>query len=102
MVFKNSFSISSIPSIISQIERLTVSPHRSCKRFEMQSQIFLTTLHSQKMCSTVSLVTPQKEQSSLSQSLHLYKKVLVGTMLWRSLNWKILILLSIIQSFDNL
>jgi hypothetical protein len=47
--------------------------------------MLFTMLQSQKRCRMVSLVSPQKAHNSVSTSLHLYKNVFVGMVLWRSL-----------------
>ena len=63
-----------------------------CSHWKKVSQKREVTLHCQKRWSKVSVSSWQKVQRSLSLIAILYRKEFVGRRLWRSLNWKIIIL----------
>jgi hypothetical protein len=50
----------------------------------------------------VQMVSPQKTHISVLTSLHLYKYVFVGLVLWITLYWNIFNVLSRVQSFDEM
>ena len=78
-------------------ERPERLPHLICNCSYILSQM----LQSQKRCRMVSLVSPQKVHNSVSTSLHLYKNVFVGMVLWRSLYWNIFNVLSRVVIWQN-